>query len=98
MRMFQLLRTKAFDRDVKNYITKGGNLKRLADALHRLHTNNGLPPWFRDHILQGKLRHCCELHVEPDWLLVYQKDGKRLRILCLWLVSHKKLQERERSL
>lgn len=96
--MFQLLRAKAFDRDVKNYLTKGGSAKRLADVLHRLRIGNDLPPWFRDHILQGKLRHCRELHIESDWLLVYQKDGKRLRILCLWLVSHKKLQERERSL
>lgn len=96
--MFQLLRTKAFDRDVKNYLAKGGSSKRLADVLHGLRTGNALPPWFRDHGLQGKLHRCRELHVEPDWLLVYQKDGKRLRILCLWLISHKKLQERERSL
>ncbi|TSC57497.1 MAG: hypothetical protein Greene041619_1123 [Candidatus Peregrinibacteria bacterium Greene0416_19] len=56
------------------------------------------PPGLSDHQLQGKFRHCRELYVEHDWLLVYEKDGKRLRIVCLWLVTHKKLRQRERNL
>lgn len=98
MSTFALFRTKAFERDVKKYLAKGGSKKQLETVLTLLRTGAPLPPWFRDHQLQGKLRRCRELHVEPDWLLVYEKDGKRLRILCLWLVSHKKLKEREQAL
>lgn len=96
--MFQLFRTKVFDRDVEHYSARGGNMARLERVLRLLQTGGKLPPWLRDHALQGRLRHLRELHVMPDWLLVYQRDGKCLRVFCIWLVSHKKLQERERSL
>ena len=96
--MFALVRTKAFERDVRHYLAKGGSAKRLEDALGHLCKEATLSPWLRDHPLHGKLRGCRELHVEPDWLLVYEKDGKRLRIVCLWLVTHQKLRERERGM
>jgi mRNA interferase YafQ len=96
--MFQLLRPKSFERDVKHFLKHGGNAQRLKNALTHLQTGKELPPWFRDHVLQGKLRHCRELHVEPDWLLVYEKDGKNLRIVCLWLTSHAQLNARQRKL
>lgn len=95
--MFQLVRPKAFERDVRNYLTKGGRTERLRAALMALREGKQLPPWFRDHPLHGRMRRYRELHVEPDWLLVYEKNGKQLRIVCLWLVTHKKLRELERT-
>lgn len=94
--MFQLLYTKAFQRDVKRYLIKGQRAKSLEDALAALRSGQPLSPWLHDHALQGKLRHYRELHVESDWLLVYEKDGKALRILCLWLTTHKRLKEQSR--
>ncbi|MBI3618410.1 type II toxin-antitoxin system YafQ family toxin [Candidatus Peregrinibacteria bacterium] len=96
--MFEIVRTKTFERDVKNYLVKGGSDIKLEAALAGLRAGRGLPPWFRDHQLHGKMRDCREMHVGPDWLLVYEKDGKQLRIVCLWLVTHQKLRERERSM
>ena len=95
--MYSIVRTKAFERDVKQFLKKGGSPERLEAALLALRINE-VPPGLRDHSLQGKLRSTRELHVEPDWLLVYEKDGTQLRIICLWLVTHKKLRERERAL
>lgn len=94
---YALIRTKIFERDVRRFLAHGGNDRLLCAALHALKNGHELPPWLRDHQLQGKLRQYRELHVEADWLLMYQKDGKNLIITCLWLVSHKKLRERERS-
>lgn len=96
--MFELVRTKAFERDTRRYFAKGGDDDRLEAVLAHLQRGDILPAWLHDHQLQGKMRAYRELHVEGDWLLVYEKDGKRLRIVCLWLVTHKKLRERERSL
>lgn len=73
-------------------------MERIREVLELLRSGNALPQSFCDHQLSGKLRAYRELHIEHDWLLVYKKDGKRLRIACLWLVSHKKLKERERSM
>ncbi|MBI1813027.1 type II toxin-antitoxin system YafQ family toxin [Candidatus Peregrinibacteria bacterium] len=95
--MFEIVRTKTFERDVKRYLAKGGSDTKLEAALAGLRAGGDLPPWFRDHQLHGKMHDCRGMHVEPDWLLVYKKDGKQLRIVCLWLVAHKKLRERERS-
>ncbi len=90
--MFALIRTKGFKRDVKRFLRNGGGAERLEAALLALQTGT-MPPWLRDHQLQGPLRQYRELHVEPDWLLVYEKDGKILRITCLRLVTHKGLRE-----
>lgn len=69
----------------------------MQKILEILRSGEEIPNSFRDHQLQGKLSHYRELHVEGDWLLVYQRDGKKFIITCLWLVSHQKLRERERS-
>lgn len=81
--MYQLLSAKAFSRDVKNFLAREGSSERLRDALNALRAGPPLPPWLRDHALHGKLRRCRELHVEPNWLLVYERHGKELRIICL---------------
>lgn len=96
--MFVIESTKAFRRDVKAYYRHGGNEKRLERVLLLLREDKILPVALRDHQLQGKMRQLRELHVEPDWLLVYRKDGEQLSILCLWLATHKQLKERQRSI
>lgn len=88
----------SFVRDLKNYRRHGGTIDRVHAIIDILRKGEALPQTCRDHQLLGKLRQYRELHIEPDWLLVYEKDGKKLRILCVWLVTHKKLRERERSL
>lgn len=32
-----------------------------------------LPQKNRNHKLQGRYKGCWECHIEPDWLLVYEK-------------------------
>ncbi|MFH0770340.1 MAG: type II toxin-antitoxin system YafQ family toxin [Candidatus Peregrinibacteria bacterium] len=95
--MFALRFTKAFERDVKRYERKGGDRTHLQYTIDLLQAGDPLPPALNDHQLHGTLRDCRELHVEHDWLLVYKKDGQALVITCLWLVSHKRLKEREQS-
>ena len=87
----------SFERDLEQYVKKGGDVRRIRHILHLLAKGDALPPSLKDHHLQGKMRDCRELHVESDWLLVYRRDGKKLILTCIWLVSHKKLQERERN-
>lgn len=88
----------SFVRDLKKYQRAHGNVQRVHDVIDLLRTDKQLPLSLRDHQLQGKLRKYRELHIEKDWLLVYQKDGTKLVLTCLWLVNHQKLRERERTL
>lgn len=96
--MYTIYFQPSFERDLKKYKRTNGNVQRVHDIIDMLRTDKQLPLSLRDHQLQGKLRQYRELHIEADWLLMYHKDGKKLIITCLWLVSHKKLKERERSL
>ena len=96
--MFAIEFTPAFVRDLKKYAKRGGDLDRVHSIIEQLREGDLLPVSLRDHQLLGKLREFRELHIGHDWLLVYKKDGKRLRICCIWLVTHKKLREQERSI
>lgn len=96
--MFSIQFTKAFERDMKHYVRKGGTRADLERILDVLQAGHSLPLGLKDHQLQGKMRDFRELHVQHDWLLVYRKNGKELIITCIWLVSHQKLQQRERTM
>ena len=96
--MFIIEFKPSFERDVKAYLRHGGSKSRLDEVVNLLQSGLPLPDSLRDHTLVGRMRGVRELHVEHDWLLVYQKDGKKLMITCIWLVTHKKLRERERSM
>ncbi len=88
----------SFIRDLKKYKRTGGDIQRVHEVIHMLRTGEVLPASLCDHQLMGKMKQYRELHVQHDRLLVYEKNGKELRIVCLWLVTHKKLKERERSM
>lgn len=94
---FSIVFLPSFERDLDHYVKKGGDHQRVKHVLQLLVGGEKLPLVLKDHALQGRMKHFRELHVEHDWLLVYQRDGKNLIITCLWLVSHKKLRERERN-
>ena len=94
--MYVVEYTKAFQRDIQAYYRHGGTEKKLRRVLGLLEQGKEIPAALHDHQLHGRLRSFRELHVEPDWLLVYQRDGKKLSILCLWLATHKQLKERSR--
>jgi mRNA interferase YafQ len=88
----------SFIRDLKKYKRSGGDIERVHKIIDMLRTGDVLPASLRDHQLMGKIKQYRELHVEHDQLLVYEKNGKELRIMCIWLVTHKKLRERGRSI
>ena len=96
--MYTFKYSSAFTRDVKIYLRKGGSRKKLNRILCMLQYGKMLPKSLHDHQLHGKMRGIRELHVEDDWLLVYEKDGKKLKIMCIWLTTHKKLKQRQRKI
>ncbi|TQL14606.1 YafQ family addiction module toxin component/addiction module RelE/StbE family toxin [Zymomonas mobilis] len=38
-----------------------------------------LPIFYLDHPLRGKRRSFRDVHIEPDWLLIYKKDSQEVR-------------------
>lgn len=65
--------TKLFNKDLDLAEKRGKNLKKLEEVLGFLVEEKTLEPAFRDHPLKGNWKHHRELHIEPDWILIYKK-------------------------
>ena len=49
--------------------------EKMREVVRELMNDRPLPAKNRDHALTGDYRDVRECHVEPDWLLVYDKVG-----------------------
>jgi mRNA interferase YafQ len=75
--MRSLSRTSQFKKDVKKVEKRGKDLRKLRAVLDLLIDAKPLPDSLRDHALQGGSR---DLHIEPDWLLIYTLEQNHLRL------------------
>lgn len=50
-----------------------------------------IPLEYKDHFLIGNYVPCRELHIEPDWLLIYYIDKQEQIIYFIRLGSHSNL-------
>lgn len=75
--MLVAVRSGRFKRDVKRLQKRGKDLTKLRSALVLLLEEKPLPPQYRDHSLRGDWEGFRDLHIEPDWLLLYRiRDGE----------------------
>jgi mRNA interferase YafQ len=70
-----------FDKDAALAVRRGCNTGKLRSVIELLSTHQPLPSEFKDHPLKGDWKEYRDLHIEPDWLLIYKRDEGNL-----WLV------------
>jgi mRNA interferase YafQ len=58
---------------------RGKDMSRLRTVIELLLTGLSLPRELGDHPLKGKWRASRDLHIEPDWVLIYRVDGDAVR-------------------
>lgn len=75
------VRSAQFKRDVKRVQRRGKDLGKLRPPLTALIRQTPLPARFRDHPLRGNWQGHREIHIEPDWLLIYRVKGDELRLV-----------------
>ncbi len=63
--------TAQFKRDFKKAESRGKDMSKISEAMRLIASEEPLPQSYRDHQLKGRWKTCRELHIEPDWLLVY---------------------------
>lgn len=68
-----------FKRDVKLAEKRGKDLSKLRIVLGLLLTGEPLPRELGDHPLKGEWKPARDLHIEPDWLLIYTVDDNAVR-------------------
>ena len=69
-----------FRRDVKRAEKRGKDMEKLKALLSLLIEQKPLPPRYHDHPLKGEWRGFRDLHIEPDWVLLYAVDGNELQL------------------
>jgi len=74
------IRARRFERDVKRAKKRGKDMEKLKTVLSLLIDGKPLPESFRDHPLKGEWVGFRDLHIEPDWLLLYAVEGNELRL------------------
>lgn len=70
---YRVIPTNIFKKDYKLAIKRGKKINKLHDIVELLANDLELPATLCDHDLKGNWKHHRELHIESDWLLIYQK-------------------------
>ena len=65
--------TNRFEKDLKQAVKRGKDLDKLFAVIDKLAMGIPLEPKNRVHLLTGEYTGYWECHIEPDWLLVYEK-------------------------
>ena len=84
MKQFYEIRTyKQYDRDVKLAVRRGLDIEKLLKVVDMLRKDEPLPANLHNHMLSGDYKGYWECHINPDWLLLYEKDTE-IRIISLY--------------
>lgn len=83
--------TSQFKKDIKRVRKQGKNLDELFSVIETLLNNIPLEEQYRDHALKGEYSSYRECHIEPDWLLIYQKVDDCLILILYRVGSHSEL-------
>jgi mRNA interferase YafQ len=89
--MLKVIYSNKFKRNFKAVEKQGKDMNKLLKVISLLENELPIPPEYKDHALQGKLNGCRDLHIEPDWILIYSTDKKELVLHLISTGSHQKV-------
>lgn len=69
--MREIVPTAPFRREAKKVQRQGKDMRKMARVLDLLAEDAPIPFLHRDHSLKGDWQGSRELHIAPDWLLIY---------------------------
>lgn len=70
--MLDVVIGKKYRKDIKRLRKRGKNLNKLDAIVRILARQETIPTRYRPHRLSGDMIPYWDLHVEPDWLLIYR--------------------------
>ncbi|MCX5922338.1 MAG: type II toxin-antitoxin system YafQ family toxin [Candidatus Dependentiae bacterium] len=71
--MLERIYQKQFVKDAEKTKKRGKDMNKLSVVIQLLLAEKSLPQKYKNHKLKGDLNKYWECHIEPDWLLMYQK-------------------------
>ena len=79
--MLTPVRSSKFKRDARKTRKRGKDLSKLRHLLDLLIQQSPLADRYSDHPLRGPWKGYREVHIEPDWLLIYRVSGEELHLV-----------------
>jgi mRNA interferase YafQ len=70
---YKVIPTNKFKKEYKLALKRGKKIEKLHEVVELLVKDLELPAYLCDHELKGNWKNHRELHIEGDWLLIYQK-------------------------
>lgn len=83
--------TSRFKKDLKQAKKQGKDIKKLFDVTEKIAKDETLDEKYRDHSLAGNYKGTRECHIEPDFLLIYEKIEEFLILSLVRTGSHSDL-------
>lgn len=77
--MRSLVYSTQFKKDLKRLKKQGKNFDKFKSILELLIENKPLPQNLHDHPLKSNWSGFRDLHIEPDWVLIYKTSDLILR-------------------
>jgi mRNA interferase YafQ len=73
--------TTKMDKDTKRIKKRQYDMSKLAEVIRKLRTGEVLDDKYRNHKLEGNRSDCYDLHIEPDWVLIYSTDDECVHLI-----------------
>lgn len=89
--MLKITYTTSFKKDYKRVSRQGKNLSLIAEIVQRISSQNVIDKKYKDHFLIGNYKGKRELHLAPDWLLIYEIDKEESELILYRTGSHSEL-------
>lgn len=83
--------TTQFRKDYKLAVKQGKDFSSFKSVVDALTAGRPMDKRFRDHRLSGVMIDCRELHIKPDWLLIYKLDLPADELILIRMGSHSQL-------
>lgn len=90
---YDIVLTSAFKSCLKTIKKRRKDLDKLTTVVNMIASGERLDAKYRDHELNDNkyFKNCRELHLEPDWLLVYKINKKDLILFLMETETHSDL-------
>lgn len=88
---FRIKFTNRFKKDLKLAKKQGKDIDKLFNVVEKIANDEPLDEKFRDHLLMGNYKGTRECHIEPDFLLIYEKFENILVLTLIRTGSHSDL-------
>ena len=83
--------TNRFKKDLNQAKKQGKDIEKLFDIIEKIANGEALDEKYKDHPLAGNYRGTRECHIEPDFLLIYEKIEEVLVLSLVRSGSHSDL-------